>query len=141
MGTFGGGRWCEVEGVSEDVVVVPHVQLVVPGVVVDGRDVLVGVGEGDLDGQLLAAAGVVGVDHHVPAHPALRLALVVLEDGADGVQHAARHEGVAGAPLVKARGPGALEAQRVGVDLGDTRRVRPAALLPRLPPAIALLFP
>lgn len=77
--------WRKLKRVSQHIIVIPDVKLVVPGVVVDGRDVLIRVGEGYLDRQLLPSAGVVGIDHHVATRATLRLPLVVLEDGAHGV--------------------------------------------------------
>lgn len=119
------GRWRrKLQRVSQHVVVVPHIQLVVSGVVVDGGDVLVRVGKRYLNGQLLPPAGVVGVDHHVAATSALGLPLIVLEDGAHGVEHPAGHEGIAGPALVEAGRPRSLKAQSVRVHLQTGQAVQ-----------------
>ena len=113
------GVWgSKLQGVAQHIVVVPDVQLVVPRVVVHGGHVLIGVGEGDVDGLLAAVVGVVGVHHQVPA----RFAVIVLVHRPHGVKHAARHEGVGRHPLVEAGLPRALEAQGVRVHLGRKRR-------------------
>lgn len=79
-------RWqCKLQWVSQHIVIIPDVKLVVSGVVVDGRDVLIRVGEGYLNRQLLSSAGVIGIDHLVATCLTLRLPLIVLEDGAHSV--------------------------------------------------------
>lgn len=117
--TFGGWRWCELQRVSQHVVVIPHIQLVVSGVVVYGRYVLVRVGEGYLNRQLLSSAGVVGINHHVAAGSAIGLPFVLLKDRAHYVEHSTGHEGVACAAFIKACSPCAFESQGVRVDLKD----------------------
>lgn len=98
-------------------VVIPHIQLVVSGVVIYGGDVLVRVWEWYLNGKLLPTTGIVGINHHVAAGSAICLPLIILEDRAHGVEHAAGHEGVASSTFVKASCPGTLKAQSVGVHL------------------------
>ncbi len=119
--TFSGRGRCEQQWVSQHVVVIPHIQLVVSGVVVNGGDVLVRVGEGYLNRQLLSTAGVVGINHHVAADSALRLPLVILENRTHCVEHTTGHEGVARPSLVKASGPRALKAEGVGIHLQDNK--------------------
>lgn len=74
-----------------------------------------------MNGQLLSTAGVIGINHHVTADPALRLPLIILEDGAHGIKHATGHEGVARTTLVKAGGPRTLKAQGVRIHLQDEK--------------------
>lgn len=115
--TFCGRRWCELQWISKHIVVIPNIQLVVPGVVVYGGDVLVRVGEWYLNRQLLSTAGVVGINYHVTADPPISLPLIVLEDGAHSIQHTTSHEGVARPPFVKTSGPCPLKAKCVWVHL------------------------
>lgn len=61
--TRGGIRRSKLQRVAQHVVVVPDVELVVSRVVVHGRDVLVGVGESDVDGLLAGSVRIVGVHH------------------------------------------------------------------------------
>ena len=75
-----------------------------------------------MNGQLLSTAGVVGINHHVAANSALRLPLIILEDGAHSVEHATGHEGVARPTLVKAGSPRTLEAQGVWIHLEEKKR-------------------
>ena len=123
MGSFltrGGVRWAKLQRVSQHVVVVPDVQLVVSRVVVHRGDILIGVGERDVDGLLSGTVGVVGVHHQVAA----RLAIIVLVNGPHSIKYSARHEGVGCHPLVEAGLPGALKAQGVRVHLWAKRKCR-----------------
>lgn len=111
--TFARIRGPEFQVVAQDVKVIPHVQLVVPGVVIHSGDVLVLVGEQDVGVGALAQLGVVDVVDLAPGG----LALILLVGRAHHVQDAANHEGVGGRALVVRRVPGGLEAQRVRVEL------------------------
>lgn len=111
--TFAGIRRPEFQVVAQDVEVIPHVQLVVPGVVIHSSDVLVLVGEQDVGVAALAQLGVVDVIDLAPGG----LALVLLVGRSHHVQDAAHHEGVGGRALVVHRLPGRLEAERVRVEL------------------------
>ncbi len=113
MLTCGGLRRAELQRVPQDDVVVPDVQLVVSGVVADGGDVLVRVGERDPHRLLVVTPRVVGVQDQVSAH----LAVVVLVHGTNGVQDATCHECVRRHALLKARLPRPLKPQRVRVHL------------------------
>ena len=105
-------RRSKLQIVLEDVEVVPHIQLVVPGVVIHSGDVLVLVGERDVQCPTLPQLGVESiVDEAFSA-----LALAVLVGRAHHVEHAAGHEGVGGGALVVGRFPAGLEAQSVGVE-------------------------
>ena len=103
----------EVQRVLDHMVVIPHIQQVVSRVVIHCSDVLVGIGERDVDGHLLALVRVVHVVDFVPRP----LVVVVFVHGLDDVQDAADHEGVGGGAFVVGGVPGALDTQRVGVEL------------------------
>lgn len=96
-------------------VIVPNVQQVVPGIVIHCGDVLVGVGEGDVQEPVFAELCVVDVVDLVSRG----LVVVVLVHGLHHVEDAADHEGVGGRALVVGRVPRALDAQRVGIELAD----------------------
>jgi len=103
----------EVQRVLDYVVVIPHVQQVVPGVVIHCGDVLVGIRERYADRHLLALIRVVHVVDFVPRP----FVVVVLVDGLDHVQDSADHERVGRGALVVGGVPRALDAQGVGVEL------------------------
>lgn len=111
--TFAGIRRPKFQVVAQDVEVIPHVQLVVPGVVIHGGDVLVLVGEQDVGEGALAQLGVVDVIDLASG----RLALILLVGGSHHVQDATHHEGIGGGALVVRRIPGGLEAEGVRVEL------------------------
>ena len=114
-----GGIWgSKLQRVAQHVIVVPHIELVVPRVVVHRGNILIGVGERHVDGFLAAVVCVVGVHDQVAA----RLAVIVLVDGPHCVQHTARHEGIGCHPLVKGGLPGAFKAQGVRIHLKARRK-------------------
>lgn len=116
--TCGGVRRSKLQRVSQHIIVVPDVKLVVSGIVVHRGNILVGVGERDVDRLLAGTVGVVGIHHQVAAC----FAVVVLVDGPHRVKHTARHEGVGRHPLVEAGLPGAFKAQGVRVHLQAKRK-------------------
>lgn len=111
--TRGGVWWAKLQRVAQHMIVVPDIKLVVSRVVVHRGDVLIGVGERDVDGLLAGSVGIVGVHHQVAAC----FAVIVLVDGPHGVEHTTRHEGIGRHPLVKAGLPGAFKTQGVRVHL------------------------
>ena len=72
--TLGRIRWAKFQRISENEVVIPHIELVVSGVVIHCSDVLVLVGERNIHVLSSAQPGVIDVIDGVPA----RLALIVL---------------------------------------------------------------
>lgn len=108
-------RWSKHQIVPQDVEVIPHIQLVVSGVVFHSGNVLVLVGEVDVDVLASVQFGVV----HVVDQALANLALVVFIRGSDDVQNPADHESVGGRALVVGGLPGCLEAKGVGVELTD----------------------
>ena len=108
-------RWSENQVVAQDVKVIPHIELVVPGVVLHSCDVLVLVGEVNIHKLATALLGVVDVVDEAFAD----FILVVLVRGPDHVEDAADHEGVGGRTLVVGRVPCGLEAECIGVQLAQ----------------------
>lgn len=109
-----GGVWrSKLQVVAQNVIVVPHVELVVSWVVVDRGYVLIRVGERDVDRLLAAVVGVVSVQHQVSTC----FAVIILVDRPHGVEDTTCHESVGCHPLVEAGLPGAFKAQGVGVHL------------------------
>lgn len=112
-----GGLWrAELQRVSQDDVVVPDVQLVVSGIVADGGDVLVRVGERDPDWLLSVLPRVVSIQDQVSA----RLTVIILVYRTHGVQDATCHERFRRHALLETRLPRSLEAQSVRVHLKCT---------------------
>lgn len=116
--TSGGVRWSELQRVAQYVVVVPHIKLVVPRVVVHGGNVLIGVGERDVDRFLPCMVGIIGVHHQV----ATCFTVIVLIDRSNRVKNAAGHEGVGCHPFVEAGLPSAFKSQRVRIHLRTKRK-------------------
>lgn len=114
-----GGLWgLELQRVSQDVVVVPHVELIVSRVVAYRRDVLVRVGKSDAYGLCPFAAGVISVQDKVPT----RLTVIILVDGANRIQDATGHERIRGHTFLKACLPCAFKTQCVRVHLHNTHK-------------------
>lgn len=63
--TCGGVWWSKLQCIAQHIVVVPHIKLVVPRVVVHRGDVLIWVGERDVDRLLTSTVGIVGIHHQV----------------------------------------------------------------------------
>lgn len=79
--TRGGVWWSKLQWVAQHIIVVPDIKLVVSRVVVHRGNILIRVGERDVDRLLTGMVGIVGIHHQVAA----RLAVIVLVDGPHGV--------------------------------------------------------
>lgn len=108
----------KLQRIAQHIIVVPDIKLVVSRVVVHRGNILIGVGERDVDRLLAGVVGIVGIHHQVTAC----FAVIVLVDGPYCVKHTTRHEGVGCHPLVEAGLPGAFKAQRVRVHLWTKRK-------------------
>ncbi len=80
----------EVQRVLDHVVVIPHVQLVVSGVVIHSGDVLVGIREWYVHRHLLALISAVHIVNFVPCP----FIVIIFVDGFDHVQNSADHESI-----------------------------------------------
>ncbi len=108
-------RWTKHQIVPQDVEVIPHVQLVVSRVVFHSGDVLVLVGEVDVDVFTSVQFGVV----HVVDEALTDFALIVFICGSDHIENPTDHKSVGGRPLIVGGLPSVLEAKGVGVELTD----------------------
>lgn len=104
--TCGGIWWSKFQCVAQHIIVVPHIKLIVSRVVVHGGNILIGVGERDVDRLLMSTVGIVGIHDQVTSC----FAVIVLVDGPYCVKHTTRHESVGCHSLVKAGLPGAFKA-------------------------------
>lgn len=116
--TCGGVWWSKLQRVAQHIIVVPDIKLVVSRVVVHRGNILIGVGERDIDRLFAGTVGIIGIHHQVAA----RFAVIVLVDGPHCVKHTTRHEGIGCHPLVEAGLPGAFKAQGVRVHLWAKRK-------------------
>lgn len=100
------GLWrSELQRVAQDIVVVPHIQLIVSRVVADRGDVLVWVGKSNAYRLNPFSPCVVGIEDKIPT----RLAVIILVDRANSIQDAACHKCVRCHTLLKACLPRAFK--------------------------------
>ena len=85
-------RWAKLQIVSQDVKIIPHIELVISRIVIHSCDVLVLVGKVDINVFPTVLFGIVNVINQALAD----LAFIVFVGGAHHVEYSTNHEGIGG---------------------------------------------
>lgn len=85
-------RWAKFQIVSQDVKIIPHIELVISRIVIHSCDVLVLVGKVDINVFPTVLFGIVNVIDQALAD----LAFVVFIGGAHHIQYTTNHKGIGG---------------------------------------------
>lgn len=108
-------RWSEYEIISQYVEIIPHIELVISGIVFHCRYVLVLIRKVNIHKLPVVEFRVINIVDDTLAY----FALVVLVRGPDHVEHSTYHERVGCRALVICRFPRGVESQSIGVQLAN----------------------